>query len=154
MLKVISAPTIERGRRCQSCTHWDNGERAIKLYKEKRYADLERAAASILTGAPTSAAVRGERLGAENVLRQKRTAASMSLNEFEAYGKRMGLQYQIGDNMIRQKVLGICSINATPDDFVHRDYFCDRYKSTIVIEGKDELPEEAKDRLGYNKGSD
>lgn len=143
--RTIQAPTISRGRRCENCRHYNNGDLAIQHYKTRRHAELDAIAAKVLSGGPVSAAVRGQRIGGTD--RQTR-----DFGDLDERMKALGLNYEMGDTMMRQGVMGMCLVAAAQGDFVHKDYFCGtKYDPKVKVEGSeqhDETGDEARNRLG------
>lgn len=120
-------------------------------YSTLRQRDLEAGAAKILANEAVSPALRGERVGDSDphTSPRRRTGRNKRRGKRDPF-QALGLNYQLGDQMIDAGVLGICMINAAPGDFVHQMYLCDRYKSRIKVDGADkpdELPEEARERI-------
>ncbi len=153
--RVIGAPTISRGRRCENCRHFNNGELAIQHYKTKRHAELNAIAAQVLEGKPVSAAARGQRIGADDVHSPTVGGAAIQTRDFSDIDDRMkalGLNYEMGDTLMREGALGLCLVHAAKGDFCHKDYFCGtRYDPKVKVEGSekhDETADEARDRLG------
>lgn len=157
-----SAHTIGRSKRCQNCVHYENGEPARKRYKELRFRDLQRAAAAILDGKQPPAGLTGVRLADDERprLRHKRAAEKVtdikalpSMSAMDKMMRKMGLSYELGDNLMRAGRLGICLIGVPAGDFVEYRYLCDKWTGRFTPDDADEgdeLPEEAKDRLGYD----
>lgn len=150
------APTIERSRRCQNCIHWDNGDKAIKHYKMLRHRDLDQAAAKILEGGQAPAGLSGKRLSDADphTQRQFKDMAAPNMNDLDMRMRLLGLNYSMGDNLMRQGQLGICRAGKTAGDFVKFNYLCASWTGRLIPDGADEgdeLSEEAKDRLGYDK---
>jgi hypothetical protein len=146
-----SAPTITRGRRCENCVHYDNGELAIQHYKAKRFEELKARADKIISENPTPAALRAVQLASASVGGKDRQ--TRNFDDLNHLMQALGVNYELGDTMMRQGLLGMCMVSAAPGDFVHKDYLCgdkgpSRYKSNIKIEGKDETAGEARSRLG------
>ncbi len=106
---------------------------------------MDAVAARVLEGGPVSAASLGQRVGGTD--RQTR-----NFGDVDARMKALGLNYDLGDTLMREGALGLCLISAADGDFTHRDYFCgDRYDSKVKVDGSeshDETGDEARDRLG------
>ncbi len=129
-MRIINAPTIERGRRCQNCIHYDNGPTAVQSYKAKRFADMQHKAKEII-----------ERSG----VKVGRTNPS-----FEQESSLLGANYTLGDKYIREGVLGVCKRGMAPGDFVHAFYLCQGWTGSVRPDGAekpDELPAEARARV-------
>ena len=129
-MTLITGPTIERGRRCQNCVHFDNGEKTVKSYKMKRFNEIQRKAAQIL-----------EREG------KAVTKTNSTLKNDPAL---LGSNYEYGDRCIRAGVLGTCERNMAPGDFVHAFYLCEAWSGRVRPDGAekpDELPAEARARI-------
>lgn len=148
-----SAPTIERGRRCQNCVHFSNDEEiAIKRYKELRFRDMQRHAAEVLERDGVSP--KRIRKMLENVQRHK--PGTPAPHRIQRQGdvdphSKLAENYTLGDNLIRQGLLGICLQDCADGDFVHAHYLCDRWTEKYRPDGAekpDELPEDARARLG------
>jgi len=130
-MKIIQGPTIERGRRCQNCTQFDNGPVAVRDYKMRRFAEMQRNAVSVLQrdGVPVDP---------RKALASKDPEAALGAN------------YDLGDQYIKSGLLGVCRKGMTRGDFVHAYYLCDRWDERVRPDGAekpDELPEEARARL-------
>jgi len=172
----MSAPTIERGRRCENCMHWDNGVRAIQHYKIKRFKDLEMEAERILArkrlgdddGSQLQVARNAGRLQqegwtpaqAERIAVEAARAVGGARSQTRNFAdlntaiKALGMNLDFGDQLMQAGKLGICTVDAAPGDFVVKDFFCGtRYKASVVVDGAhkhDETPEEARNRLGLD----
>lgn len=160
--RYAPAPVLERGRRCENCTNFNNGPLAIQHYKAKRMADLQRHAADIFErGAPAlPVGVTGKRLGDDDPHSPKiggsRTQREGDFSDLDAHMQALGLNYEYGDKLMREKLLGICMVGAAPGDFVHKDYLCGdqgpcRYVARVIVEDAhkhDETAGEARERLG------
>jgi len=174
--RTTAAPTIERGRRCENCQHWDNGERAIQHYKAKRFADLQRDSHKILErtrlgdqdGSQLQVAKNAAKLQregwtpaqAERIAVEASQALSGTRSQTRDFSdldetmRALGVNYDHGDKLMRAGLLGICGVDAAPGDFVHKDFFCGtRYNASVVVDEAhkhDETPEEARNRLGLD----
>ena len=135
---IASAPTIERSKRCENCLTWDNSNAAIRHYKDKRYADIERAAKAVLA-----------RDG--KTTRARANAPIKRLSDDDPNMTNLGASYDMGDAMIREGKLGICLTNNTEGDFVHGYYLCEKYQQRYKPDGadgfSDELPGDARKRV-------
>jgi hypothetical protein len=156
--RTIAAPTISRGRRCENCRHYNNGELAIQHYKIKRHAELDALVARVFEGGPVSAASRGMRLGANDIHSHHVGGADRQTRDFGDIDERMkalGLNYEMGDTLMRQSVLGLCLVSASGGDFVHKNYFCGtKYDPEVKVDDSktyDETGDEARDRLGLGE---
>lgn len=74
-------------------------------------------------------------------------------SDLNAAMSALGVNYELGDTLMRQGVLGLCLVSAVRGDFVHKDYLCGdrgpcRYDGKVKIEGHDETAGEARERLG------
>lgn len=140
-------PVIERSKRCQSCIHWDHEAPALKRYKELKFRDLSKHAASIMAGETAPPAVMGHRLGDDEHV--QKPSKSVDMNDMF---RSLGLNYDLGDNLIRTGQIGICLKGAVEGDFVHYAALCDQWTGRVKpADGPDELSEAAKARLGYDK---
>lgn len=145
--------TIERGRRCQNCRHYDSGELAVKHYKERRFGEMQTAAKKVLDGEGVSAALLGQRLGDSDAQKAARRVRDLSTLDSDAATK-LGLNYELGDTLLRNGQMGICLIGAAPSDFVHFAYLCDQWSEKYKPDESDkpdELGDEARERLGLDK---
>lgn len=144
---------IERGRRCQNCRHYNNGEMAVKHYKQRRFDEMQAAASKVLAGEPVSAALLGDRLGADDSQRTARRVRDLKTFDADAAAK-LGLNYELGDTLLRTGQMGMCLISAAPSDFVHFAYLCEKWTEKFKpddAEKHDELGDEARERLGLDK---
>lgn len=121
-------------------------------YETLRARDLEAGAAKILANEAVSPAMRGQRLGDDDPhsAPKRRTGRNKRRGKTSDPFQALGLNYQMGDQLMNAGVLGICMVNAAEGDFVHQLYLCDRYKSRIKVDDADkpdELPEEARERI-------
>lgn len=153
----MGAPTIERGRRCENCRHFTNGEMAIQHYKIKRNEELNAQAKQIFErGGPVPVGLTGQRLG--DMEHSHKVGADATTRDFRGLDARMqalGINYEFGDTLMRNGQLGLCLISASPGDFVHKDYFCGaKYDPKVKVDDAhkhDETAEEARDRLGLKE---
>lgn len=148
-----SAPTISRGRRCENCIHFDNGVLAIQHYKAKRFAELTARAKKIIEA---SSDPRIAKL--VNTLSTKVRGKDVQTRDFTDLDQAMqtlGVNYELGDTLMRQGVIGLCRISALPGDFIHKNAFCGtKYEAKVKVEGSetpDETGDEARARLGLEK---
>jgi hypothetical protein len=142
-----AAPTIERGRRCENCLHWSCGEDARAKYEDYRRRDFLDAAAR------TVAAEGNRKITKEIAARVGPVGAPKAIRRLGDHdsGAKLGLNMAYGDALILGNMLGICHIEAAPGDFVHAHYLCGRWTQKYRPDGAekpDELPEEARERLG------
>ena len=110
----ISAPTIERSKRCQNCIHFDAGDKARQVYFVKRSRELEFKAR--------------ERLGIAGV--------SLAGRAFDAK-RALKLIEASDEGMIRLKLgtMGLCAKDAAEGDFVEFRHLCDQWVARVVPEG-------------------
>jgi hypothetical protein len=131
--------------------HFNTGPMAVSHYKTLRARDLEQAASKVMADEGVSPALLGQRLGdADPHGSPKRRTGRNKRKRTQDKFAALGLNYELGDQMINAGVLGICMIDAAEGDFVHQMYLCDRYKSRIKVDDADkpdELPEEARKRI-------
>lgn len=134
----FSAPTIERGKRCENCLLWDRSDAAIRHYKDKRFADIQHVAKKVLANDGKTT-------------RRARDAQIARLGDDDSNMTQLGSNYEMGDNMIRQGMLGICTADNAKGDFVHAYYLCEKYQERYKPDGDDgfhdELPEDARKRV-------
>lgn len=130
--KVILPPerTIERGRGCWNCSHFENGELSQKRWQERRQADT---ATLIEQGA-----IPLTRLGDQE--------NSIQTNAVDA-------RFEMMDRLVRAGTAGLCMRGKVATDFVHCQFLCEgwdgRDGSSIATSGKplDMLPDELRDTL-------
>jgi hypothetical protein len=111
--RFISAPTIERSRRCQNCIHWDNGPTAQKHYEICRLGDAKAHAIRTLEREgqlPKNLHPTPERIGAD-----------------DPTFKEMSENFAMGDSYMKAGVLGICKRGVPEGDFVHAMYLCNQW---------------------------
>lgn len=135
---TLSAPTIERSKRCENCLLWDRSDAAIAHYKQKRFADIQYVAKEVLANDGKTT-------------RRARDAQIARLGDDDSNMAQLGSNYEMGDSMIRQGMLGICTANNAEGDFVHAYYLCDKWQQRVKPDGDDgfhdELPEDARKRV-------
>jgi hypothetical protein len=151
--------------------HFDNGEAALKRYKELRFRDMQSAAGKILAGESVSPAMLGRRLAdderpatkrqrlADTVLKASHAGQipTRDFGDLSDLMQRLGLNYELGDTLMRQGRLGLClkgkrpqSMGGPEGDFVEDRFLCDRWNARVRPDGAeipDELPGEARDRV-------
>lgn len=160
--RQMSAPTIDRGRRCQNCKHWDNGALAIQHYKVKRFAELQARALHIFSnGGPVPVGLTGQRLGDDDIHSPKvggKRSVNLGFEDMDRYQRMLGLNYELGDTLMRNGQMGMCRVAASPGDFTQLGYLCGdqgpcRYEASVVVDGAekpDETAGEARSRLGLD----
>jgi hypothetical protein len=129
---------------------------AIQHYKACKMRDLNAAAAKVIGGEKVTPALLGQRLADEEHASGKPAPIRpvRDLSTMNAQMQALGLNYELGDTMMRTGQLGICLINAAPGDFVHFAYLCEKWKERVrpdESEKPDELGDEARDRMGLDK---
>ncbi len=160
---TISAPTIERGRRCQNCLSFNNGPIAIRHYKQKRFADMQQEAKEVLQRDGMTKAQVQELLDAARN-HEPGTPAPFRIqrqSDVDPHSK-LAENYTLGDDLIRRGQLGICLKNNTAGDFVHAHHLCgndpaspfkcqwtEKFKPDGA-EKHDESAAEARKRLGLD----
>jgi hypothetical protein len=151
--RFAAAPTIDRGRRCENCRHFNNGTMAVQHYKAKRHAEITAKAKEIFErGGPLTGPLVGRLGDADPHSMPRRRAVSSDFGDIDSRMQALGLNYEFGDQLMREGKLGLCMIGATDADFVQSTYFCgNKYDPKVVVDGAakhDETPEEARERLG------
>lgn len=119
--KFITAPTMERSRRCENCIHWDNGPKAKQHYEVCRLGEARAQAIRTIEreGTLTEQLIpKPKRLGADDPA-------------FAQFAKN----FAMGDSYLAAGLLGIC-IKGVPDgDFVHGHYLCDQWSGRFTPDG-------------------
>ncbi len=112
----ISAPTIERSKRCQNCIHFDNGPKAQQVYYVKRSRELEYKARLNL-----------EKEGISLIGRSFDAKRALKLIESQDEG------------MIRlqQGTMGLCAKNKMAGDFVEYRALCASWEQRYAPDGAD-----------------
>ena len=137
---IAPLKTVERGRRCQNCRRFEVGELATQAYKASRFRDLQVKAKEII-----------EREGYLPNLPPPGAPRKINrLGDADPHMAKFGENYDLGDQMVRKGMLGLCLVHAAVGDFVHMNYLCDQWQERVKPDGaekSDELPEEARDRI-------
>jgi hypothetical protein len=151
-MAIADAPTMTRDRRCQNCRHWNNDELATRHYKTRRFNDMQAEAARVLEqgGMPKA------RITAALEAMPGIDAEINNVTLSEHNQRRIGQNYEYGDSLIREGMLGLCLVGKSPGDFCHAHYLCAGWDARVrpdgALEGNtDELPAEARERLGLDK---
>jgi hypothetical protein len=152
MSPANTAPRHEVSRRCQNCVSFDNGPLALQHYKAKRFQEMQGAAAKILAGEGVSPAMLGQRLGDSDPDTPK-GGMGVKKVKVDAAMDKLGLNYDMGDQMIRQGRIGLCMKHKAAGDFVEYLYCCPHWTARVKpddVRSDDKLAEEAKSDLGYD----
>ena len=138
--KFIPGQTLDRGRRCQNCIHFDNGPRAKQFYDQCRFRDMQGNAQQILARDGILPGETTQRLGAPARLGASDPAfAHLSKN------------FAMGDSYMEARVMGICNKQMAKGDFVHAMYLCEAWTEKFKPDGAektDKTSEEAKHERG------
>ncbi len=110
----ISAPTIERSKRCQNCIHFDNGPKAQQVYFVKRSREIEFKARQNL----------------------EKEGISLAGRSFDAK-RALKLIERHDEGMIRLQrgTMGLCSKDRMAGDFVEYRALCDAWEQKYAPEG-------------------
>lgn len=127
--KVLLPPerTVERGRGCWNCKHYENQELSRKRWEERKQQDI---AALIEKGALPLI-----RMGDQENATQQEVDA----------------RFEMMDRLVRAGTAGLCMKSKVATDFVHCQYLCDGWNgvdgSSVATAGKplDKLPDELRD---------
>lgn len=165
--KMIQAPerTVERGRGCWNCTHFNNGDLARQHYRtqvgQEKLALRAQNLPEIHRLGDEDASVRDiarktaelMRKGfAESEAQQIATAdVQRQLGQIVAQAKQREARFEVFDRAMELGQIGICVAGHAPGDFVEHRYLCDKWDgmtgSSLATSGKplDKLPDELVD---------
>jgi hypothetical protein len=166
-VKPIQAPerTVERGRGCWNCKHFNNEDLAKQHYKQRT---MQEKMAIQARQAPILARLSDQDVDGREMA--KKTAALMrqGFTEPEAQriahaelqrqlggivdqARRADARFQVFDRMVAAGQIGICVLGASQGDFVDHRFLCDKWSgvtgASVATEGKplDKLPDELRD---------
>lgn len=137
--------TVERGRGCWNCKHFDNSARVKQHYLALRTAEVAKAGIDLFAGHPAPYVAPSEALRAHKV--GEDTVAAEAVQRERSRRKAF-------DSLAEKGVIGICTAGKAHGDFVMFGYLCDFWSgvqgSSVATAGHelDLLPEELKDKLG------
>ena len=134
---IVVPGMVDRGRRCQNCTAFDNSPKALDHYEQRRLIDIQRDAKALL-----------EREGVD--LSQ---AAPKRLGDLDPHMQQLGANISLGDQYVKEGVLGVCEKDAAPGDFVHAFFLCDQWDEKFKPDGSEKLdllPHEARIEAGLD----
>jgi len=165
--KVITAPerTVERGRGCWNCSHFNNGDLARQHYRTRTMQEKMALRAHHLPAleriADDDGSIRdlarktGELMKrgfTEHEAQQIATAdVQRQLGHIVAQAQRTDARFQKFDAMVQAGQIGICISGHAPGDFVAHAYLCGSWDgvtgSSVATSGKplDKLPDELRD---------
>jgi hypothetical protein len=122
--------TVERGRGCWNCKHYENGEMSQNRWAERRQQDTAH-------------------LIEQGVLPLIRLGDQENVVETDEANAR----FEMMDKLIRAGTAGLCMKSKVPTDFVHCQYLCDGWNgrdgSSLATAGKplDKLPGELREMV-------
>jgi len=143
---LINSKTIERGRRCQNCIHFDAGPKARQHYDALRQRDIIAEAKAIV--------IREGKLpeDVQTAHKQGRLAGPKRIGNDDPGFARLQQNFIMGDSYMQAGAMGICRKGIPTGDFVHAMYLCEHWSARVKPDGADEkgdmTSEEIKDREG------
>lgn len=162
--KTTGLPTVERGRGCWNCRHYNTDEMTrnhyyMKTAQDRRHRAILRRdgaddAVSIVKIARTAGALCQQGFTGEQAI-EMAIAAQGDVSPATAETVRMAQQddtnMRVFDNAVNQGLIGLCMKGGVDTDFVTHAYLCPKWTgidgASVATEGHtlDKLPEELKD---------